>query len=79
MNYISKIKVGNTVYDIKAVTGGSDTTYKLSLNGTVNGDSTNGTSLGTIFAPTTAGTSGQVLTSTGGIPTWSAAPSGGMS
>lgn len=80
MNYISKIKVGNTIYDIKAATSGSDTTYKLSLNGTVNGDSTNGTSLGTIFAPTTAGTSGQILTSNGsGAPVWSQAPSSGMS
>ena len=50
---------------------GINTTYKLSVNGTTNGDSTNGVSLGTIYAPTTAGTSGQLLKSTGsGAPDW---------
>lgn len=78
--YISKIKIGSTIYDIKAAAGGTDTTYSLSLNGSTNGDSTNGTSLGTVYAPTTAGTSGQILTSSGsGAPTWANAPAAGVS
>lgn len=47
-----------------------NTTYKLSLNGSTNGDSTNGVNLGTLYAPTTAGTSGQILQSTAGTPNW---------
>ena len=43
--------------------------YKLSLNGTTNGDN-NGTSLGSFYAPTDAGTSGQILQSSGGTPSW---------
>jgi hypothetical protein len=38
-----------------------NTTYKLSVNGTTNGDSTNGVNLGTIYAPTSSGTSNQVV------------------
>lgn len=51
---------------------GLNTTYKLSLNGTANGDSTNGIDLGTFFAPTTAGTAGQLLKSggSGNAPDW---------
>lgn len=50
---------------------GTDTKYKLSINGTVNGDSA-GTSLGTVYAPTSAGTSGQILiANASGVPTWS--------
>ena len=39
----------------------------------------NGSTAGTpsFYAPTSAGTAGQVLVSTGGAPTWQAAPSGG--
>ena len=43
----------------------------MSVNGNTSGDSTNGTSLGTIYAPTTVGTSGNVLKSSGsGAPSW---------
>ena len=64
---INKIKVNNNDYDIvpsKVVdangntinipTGASftDTTYKLTINGTTNGDATNGISLGNITIPT---------------------------
>lgn len=40
----------------------------------------NGSTAGTpsFYAPTSAGTAGQVLVSTGGAPTWQAAPSGGV-
>lgn len=49
----------------------NNTTYGLTLNGTQKGDST-GTDLGSFYAPTTAGTSGNVLTSSGsGAPSWS--------
>lgn len=50
----------------------TDTLYKLTLNGTVNGAS-GGTSLGTLFAPTTAGTRGYELLSagSGNMPVWS--------
>lgn len=49
----------------------TDTTYKLTLNGTANGDSS-GTSLGSFYAPTSAGSSNNVLTSSGsGAPSWS--------
>ena len=49
-----------------------DTNYYLTVNGTVNGDSGT-TDLGTIYAPTTAGTSGQYLASNGsGAPSWTA-------
>lgn len=50
-----------------------NTTYKLTINSIDNGGGS--TSLGSIYAPTSAGTSGQILTSSGnGAPTWSAAP-----
>lgn len=47
----------------------TDTTYQLTLNGTTNGAGT--TDLGTIYAPTSAGTNGQYLASNGtGAPIW---------
>lgn len=42
----------------------TDTTYKLTLNGTVKG-TTGGTDLGSFYAPTSSGTSGHVLISGG--------------
>lgn len=52
-----------------------DKTYKLTLNGTTNGDGNNGEDLGTLYAPTSKGTSGQYLKSTGnGAPAWSSLP-----
>jgi len=48
----------------------TDTTYKLTLNGTTNGAS-GGTSLGSFYAPTSVGTDGYVLKSSGsGAPSW---------
>ena len=47
----------------------TDTKYKLTLNGTTNGDNA-GTSLGSFYAPTSAGTSGQVLKSNGSGVEW---------
>lgn len=48
----------------------TDTTYKLTLNGTTNGAS-GGTSLGSLYAPTAVGTDGYVLKSSGsGAPSW---------
>lgn len=50
-----------------------DKTYKLTLNGTINGDSDNGVDLGTLCAPTTAGTLNQILVSGGSnnpSPSW---------
>lgn len=48
----------------------TDTTYKLTLNGTTNGAS-DGTSLGSFYAPTAVGTDGYVLKSSGsGAPSW---------
>ena len=48
----------------------TDTTYKLTLNGTTNGAS-GGTSLGSFYAPTAVGTDGYVLKSSGsGAPSW---------
>lgn len=47
-----------------------DTKYYMTLNGSVTGTS-GGTNLGTIYAPTAVGTSGQYLKSNGsGAPTW---------
>lgn len=52
------------------------TTYKLTLNGTINGDSNNGEDLGTLYAPATVGTVNQILVSGGRIndndnpPSW---------
>ena len=47
---------------------GIDTTYQLTLNGSTNGS---GTSLGTLYAPTTAGSNHQILQSSGsGAPSW---------
>ena len=58
-------------YVPSASEGGSDTTYQITINGTTAGDSTNGTNLGSIYAPTTAGIQGQALISNGsGAPTW---------
>lgn len=51
----------------------SETTYKLTLNNVTKGDSTNGTSLGSFYAPTDEGIAGQVLVSTGPttkVPAW---------
>ena len=51
-----------------------DTTYKININGTEQGGGTTG--LGTVYAPTTAGTEGQMLmANASGIPVWSAKPS----
>lgn len=48
----------------------TDTTYKLTLNGTTNGAS-GGTSIGSFYAPTAVGTDGYVLKSSGsGAPSW---------
>ena len=48
----------------------NNTTYKLTVNGTEKGTS-GGTDLGSIYAPTTSGTSGYVLASSGdGAPSW---------
>ena len=51
----------------------TDTTYKLTLNGTTNGAS-GGTSLGSFYAPTASGTANQVLISGGSntAPSWTA-------
>ena len=51
----------------------TDTTYKLTLNGTTNGAS-GGTSLGSLYAPTASGTANQVLISGGSntAPSWTA-------
>ena len=56
--------------------GGTDTTYKLNINGTEQGGGT--TSLGTVYAPTTAGTEGQMLiANASGIPAWGSKPTYG--
>lgn len=48
----------------------TNTTYKLTLNGTTNGAS-GGTSLGTLYAPAEAGTQYQILqANSSGIPAW---------
>lgn len=77
---------GGTTYRIwdasnldKPVRWGNDgdnphTIYRrnLGINGTTYGFlSENNSNSTSIYAPTTTGTSGQVLTSTGGVPTWS--------
>lgn len=47
---------------------GNNSTYQLTLNGTTNGS---GTSLGTLYAPTTAGSNHQIIQSSGsGAPSW---------
>lgn len=52
----------------------NDTTYKININGTDQGGGT--TSLGTVYAPTTAGTQGQMLiANASGIPSWGSKPS----
>lgn len=54
----------------------NNTTYKISLNGEVKGDS-NGVDLGTVYAPATSGNRGQILQSSGAgsAPQWVNAPS----
>lgn len=54
----------------------NNTTYKISLNGEVKGDS-NGVDLGIVYAPATSGNRGQILQSsgTGSAPQWVNAPS----
>ena len=49
---------------------GKPTVPVITLNGSTAGNPA-------FYAPTSAGTAGQVLVSTGGAPTWQAAPSGG--
>lgn len=49
---------------------GKPTVPVITLNGSTAGNPS-------FYAPTSAGTAGQVLVSTGGAPTWQAAPSGG--
>ena len=49
----------------------TDSTYKLTVNGTVNGDNS-GTSLGTIYTPTATGSQYDLLTAdSNGYPIWS--------
>ena len=51
----------------------SNTTYKLNINGTNQGGGS--TSLGTVYAPTSAGTQGQMLiANASGIPAWGSKP-----
>lgn len=50
-----------TVYNRNLGVNGSQWTFLSAINATTT----------SIYAPTTTGTSGQVLTSTGGVPTWS--------
>lgn len=71
--YISKIKLGNTIYDIKAATGGTNTTYKFTIGTTTNGDSTNGVDLGTLKSETAVanGTTLSLVT-TGEKAAWNA-------
>lgn len=66
-----KVLTENNWNSTISVTGGDgDTKYYLTLNGTNKGH-TSGTSLGSFYAPTSAGTSGQYLKSNGsGAPTW---------
>lgn len=58
-------------------TGTSLTTERDVYYGLVAVNGASQTRATTIYAPTSAGTSGQVLTSTGGTPTWQNATSGG--
>lgn len=54
----------------------TNTTYKLSVNGTAYGDS-EGVDLGSVYAPVSAGSNGQFLMSNGsGAPVWAEIPSG---
>lgn len=55
-----------------------NTTYKLNINGTEQGGGT--TSLGTVYAPTEAGTEGQMLiANASGVPVWGSKPSYSLS
>ena len=79
-----KLKVGDGSSKFSALPyiGGSDsdndTTYKLTLNGTQKGSGT--TDLGSFYAPTSAGTSGYFLKSSGsGAPAWSTLPTASSS
>lgn len=55
----------------------TNTTYKLSVNGTAYGDS-EGVDLGSVYAPVSAGSNGQFLMSNGsGAPVWAEIPAGG--
>lgn len=61
-NEYLKVKSDGTQAEWTSVTPGGGTTYKLTLNGTTNGDSSsNGVNLGSFYAPTSLGTAGQVL------------------
>lgn len=48
-----------------------DTTYKITINGTVKGTTGGDVDLGTVYAPTSGGTAGQILqANSSGIPAW---------
>lgn len=72
--YILKDKSNNTAYWEESGSGDdTNTTYKININGTETGGGT--TSLGTVYAPTTAGTEGQMLiANASGIPAWGSKP-----
>lgn len=62
INYTNGTSEGYTdVYDRNLGVNGSQWTFLSTINAATT----------SIYAPTAAGTSGQVLTSTGGVPTWS--------
>lgn len=68
-NYAVQLNASNQAY---VYVPSSDTTYKLQVNGTWNGDSVSGVSLGSIYAPSGGGTAGNVLVSNGSsnAPVW---------
>ena len=74
--YSGKYKLtagGQSVIFTMPASDNTNTTYKLTLNGTDTGGGS--TSLGTVYGATTAGTSGQYLKSSGsGAPTWANMP-----
>ena len=69
-DYAVQVNASNQAY-VRVPWVNTDTTYKLRINGTWNGDTVTGVSLGEVICPTGIGTAGNVLVANNdGYPSW---------
>lgn len=69
-DYAVQVNASNQAY-VQVPWVNTDTTYKLRINGTWNGDTVTGVSLGEVICPTGIGTAGNVLVAdSNGYPSW---------